>query len=327
MITKLTSYYRGIDIPDLPGNNTFHSKELFLFYEAIPHYTPILIVASQQQQPVGKLLAVFRKNTSLLPSSFFKRCEVYGTGEYLDTCKDPKEVFGEILEHLTHEAMRHASIIEFRNLDYTLDGYKYFRRNNYFSVYWLRVRNSLHRVANIEEQLNDSRLRQVKKGLKNGAEVYEAADERDIKEFSKMLHKIYSIRIRKYFPSSDFFSKMQTMLIDKGLANIYLVKYKGKIIGGSAVLFSDSNAYLWFSGGMTKSYAPQFPGVLAVWAALDDARKRGYQHLEFIDVGLPFQKHGYRSFVLQFGGKQSSTRRWFKFKWTILNKFLIRIYG
>ena len=29
MPLKLTTYYHGKDIPDLPGNNTFHSKELF----------------------------------------------------------------------------------------------------------------------------------------------------------------------------------------------------------------------------------------------------------------------------------------------------------
>ena len=38
MPLKLTTYYKGKDIPDLPGKNTFHSKELFLIYEATPGY-------------------------------------------------------------------------------------------------------------------------------------------------------------------------------------------------------------------------------------------------------------------------------------------------
>ena len=38
MPLKLTTYYHGKDIPDLPGNNTFHSKELFQIYEATPGY-------------------------------------------------------------------------------------------------------------------------------------------------------------------------------------------------------------------------------------------------------------------------------------------------
>ena len=55
---------------------------------------------------------------------------------------------------------------------------------------------------------------------------------------------------------------------------------------------------------MRKTYALQYPGVLAVWKALEDAHQRGFRHMEFMDVGLPFRKHGYRDFVLRFGGKQ-----------------------
>ena len=47
MPLKLTTYYHGKDIPELPGKNTFHSKELFLIYEATPGYTPLLIVATE----------------------------------------------------------------------------------------------------------------------------------------------------------------------------------------------------------------------------------------------------------------------------------------
>ena len=55
MPLKLTTYYHGSDIPELPGNNTFHSIELFHIYEATPGYTPLLIVASEAEKPVAKL--------------------------------------------------------------------------------------------------------------------------------------------------------------------------------------------------------------------------------------------------------------------------------
>ena len=77
---------------------------------------------------------------------------------------------------------------------------------------------------------------------------------------------------------------------------------------------------------MRKTYALQYPGILAVWKALEDARQRGFHHMEFMDVGLPFRKHGYRDFVLRFGGKQSSTRRWFRVNWNWLNKLLVKFY-
>ena len=71
-------------------------------------------------------------------------------------------------------------------------------------------------------------------------------------------------------------------------SRIFIVTYKDKVIGGSVCIYSNNSAYLWFSGGMRKTYALQYPGILAVWQALHDAKERSYRHLEFMDVGLPF---------------------------------------
>ncbi|BDW79437.1 GNAT family N-acetyltransferase [Bacteroides finegoldii] len=331
MPLKLTTYYKGKDIPDLPGKNTFHSKELFLIYEATPGYTPLLIVATENGKPMARLLAAIRKAKRWLPSSLVKHCVVYSEGEGLDeslsTNKEKaEEVFGEMLEHLTQEATRTCFLIEFRNLNNSMFGYRFFRNNNYFPVNWLRVRNSLHGMKNVEDRFSPSRIRQIKKGLKNGAKVEEAHTVEEIRDFSRMLHKVYSSRIRRYFPANDFFRHMNSMLIRGKQAKIFIVKYKEKIIGGAVCIYSEESAFLWFSGGMRKTYALQYPGILAVWKALEDAHQRGFRHMEFMDVGLPFRKHGYRDFVLRFGGKQSSTRRWFRVSWTWLNNLLVKFY-
>ena len=65
MPLKLTTYYHGSNIPELPGKNTFHSLELFHIYEATPGYTPLLIVASEAGRPVAKLLAAIRDVKSM----------------------------------------------------------------------------------------------------------------------------------------------------------------------------------------------------------------------------------------------------------------------
>ena len=116
--------------------------------------------------------------------------------------------------------------------------------------------------------------------------VEEAHTTDEIRDFSRMLHKVYSSRIRRYFPANDFFRHMNNMLIKGKQAKIFIVRYKEKIIGGSVCIYSGDNAFLWFSGGMRKTYALQYPGVLAVWKALEDAHERGFRHLEFMDVGL-----------------------------------------
>ena len=195
MPLKLTTYYRGKDIPDLPGTNTFHSKELFHIYESTPGYTPLLIVATEESRPVARLLAAIRKTKKWLPSSLVKQCVVYGAGEFLDTSlpaskEKEEEIFGEMLEHLTQEASRTCILIEFRNLDNSMFGYRFFRKNDFFPVNWLRVRNSLHSTQKAEDRFSPSRIRQIRKGLKNGAKVVEAHTVEEIKEFSRMLHKV-----------------------------------------------------------------------------------------------------------------------------------------
>lgn len=76
MPLKLTTYYRGSEIPELPGKNTFHSKELFLIYEATPGYAPVFIVATDNGKPIARLLAgyVQTKDFFLLLSFVVVRC-------------------------------------------------------------------------------------------------------------------------------------------------------------------------------------------------------------------------------------------------------------
>ena len=328
MPLKLTTYYRGNDIPALPGNDTFHSTALFRIYEATPGYAPLLIVASLDGKPVAKLLGTARRSVRLFPPAIIKRCEVFGTGEYLAEGIDREAIFSDMLQRLTDEALRNAFLIEFRNLPDARFGYRSFRSCSYFPINWMRVRNSLHNVSRAEDRFSPSRIRQIKKGLKNGAEVREARSTEEVARFAHMLHHIYSWKIRRHFPSREFFQQLMkhTTHADEPQSRIFIVLHKQRIIGGSACVYSGDNAYLWFSGGMRKSHALLYPGVLAVWKALTDAKERGYRHLEFIDVGLPFQKHSYREFVLRFGGKQISTRRWFRFRWKWLNKVLSWIY-
>ena len=109
MPLKLTTYYRGSKVPDLPGTNTFHSTELFRIYEETPGYTPILIVASEDDKPVAKLLAAIRKSVRMFPPGIIKRCEVYGTGEYFNNEADKEIIFSDMLQRLTNEALRFFS--------------------------------------------------------------------------------------------------------------------------------------------------------------------------------------------------------------------------
>lgn len=329
MRLKLTTYYHANEVPPLPGESAFHSTALFRIYESTPGYRPFLVVATEEERPVSKLLAVVRKGGRILIPNLLHRCEVFGTGEYFDEASCTREeLFEQMLERVTAEALPKSFMIEFRDLSHPLFGYGAFSRNGYFPVSWLRVYNSLHSVERVEERFNPSRIRQVKRGLKSGATVEEADTPEEVGAFIHMLHVNYSLKIRRHFPDRHFFEQLSEAeeKTAKKQSRIFVVKYRDRIIGGSVCIYSGTTAYLWFTGGLRKSYALQYPGILAVWKAMTDAKERGYEHFEFMDVGLPFQSHGYRDFVLRFGGKQVSTRRWFRFRWPWLNSLLVRCF-
>ena len=319
MAIRLTTYEHAKDIPELPGTNVFHSTDLFRILEQTPGYRPVLLVAFEGDKPIGKLLCITRRNFRLL--GFTEKTYVYGVGEYFNTERKREEIFNELLTYFT-TLYKEGS---FRNLEEPLFGYRYFRQNGYFPVRWLRVRNSIHHEQ-LDKWMSASRKRQIARGLKNGASIEIASSLEDIRAFFMMLKKYYSPKVHRYLPDFHLFAFFSEESFPAGMGKIFIVRYKEKIIGGSVCLFSDDTAYLMFSAGMRKSYPLLYPGVLAVWEAMTYAREHGYSHFEFIEAGLPFKKFSYRDFILRFGGKQLSTRRWFKVRWNWLNRLLIRIY-
>ncbi len=320
MAIRLVTYEHSEALPQLPGKNVFHSVSLFRILERTPGYTPFMLVAFDGDRPIGKLLCVIRK------SWLMNKCVVYDTGEYFDTEIRHDLIFEELLTYFTNRNKDNFFVIEFRNLNEPLFGYRYFRRNGYFPIRRLRVINSIHH-ATIDKWMGASRKRQIQQGLKNGAVMGVADSKQQVKSFFRMLKNYYSSKVFKYLPAMEFFTTLLDMKEEDGeVGKIFTVSYNGKIIGGSCCLFSGDTVFLLFSGGMRKSYPTLYPGVLAVWNAMLYSREKGYSHFEFIDAGLPFKKYGYRDFILRFGGKQLSTRRWYRLKWGWLNRLMEKIY-
>ena len=71
-----------------------------------------------------------------------------------------------------------------------------------------------------------------------------------------------------------------------------------------------------------KSFAFVHPDQMTLWHTIGYCHSRGYQHIYFMDVGLPYKKSPFREFILGFGGKPTSTRRWFRFSIRWVNALL-----
>jgi energy-coupling factor transporter ATP-binding protein EcfA2 len=125
-----------------------------------------------------------------------------------------------------------------------------------------------------------------------------------------------------YIPDDIFFRQ----LMEGENGNLFVTKYRDKVIACAACVYSQGDAYLWYSAFRRKTYHTLHPDTMVVWDVMKHAYNEGYQHMRFMDVGLPFQKNPYREFILRFGGKEQSTYRWFRFSIRWVNKLLAWIY-
>ena len=323
MAIRLVTYRHSEDVPPLPGNDIFYSTDVFRLLERTTDYDVMLIVAYDGDCIIGKLLAVTRNTFKYL--RFWKKTIVFGTGEYFSDGIKSEDIFSEMISYLVALKKDDTMLFEFRNLEESLFGYKYFRENKFFPVRWLRVINSIH-YHHFDQWMSQSRKKQISRALAAGAELCEATSVVDIKAAFRMMKHYYTARPHNYFPDFSFFNALMSYRAEHDLGKMFLVKYKGKIIGCSACIFSGDKAFLLFVGGMNKSYPLLHPCALAVWKAMLYSHSKGFRYFEFINAGLPFRKWGYRDFILRFGGKQLSSRRWFRLNCGWLNNLLIKLY-
>ncbi len=145
----------------------------------------------------------------------------------------------------------------------------------------------------------------------------------DIKAFYTILRNNNRLNLRRLIPPYDQFLE----LAKSKNANVFILKYKDKLIGGCVCAYSETNAYLWFLASRNKRYMHLHPNYIMVWKAINYAYNQGYAHFRFLDAGLPTPGNPHRKFILNFGGKPIAKYRWFKFSIGWINKLLFRIYN
>lgn len=315
-------YRHSKDLPDIEYRSFFHSKELFALYEQTPRMSPrMAVVFTAEGCVVGHILAVIRYRMSLLPPYIYKHCRILGEGEYENCTWTRTELFEAALQCITKELNGNVLYIELSNLSSKMFGYRQFRKAGYFPVHWMSIHNSLHSKAP-EERLGEKTRKRIAEGYRRGVEIKEVTGEDDLRELSKLMHRHNQFKPKRYIPDIRFFRGI--MESDSG--RLFITKYKGKTIGCCACVYSEDNAYLWYSAFLRKSFIMLHPDIMTVWHAIKDAHERGFLHIFFMDVGLPFHKNPFREFILRFGGKPVSTIRWFRVSLRWLNAIIARIY-
>jgi len=310
------------ELPDLKDANFFHSRRLFEVCRNVPRQKPYMVVVSDQEGHIlSHLLGIVRYRTFLFPPFLLIHCGILGEGVYYDSKYPKDQLFGEMLGALTRLLNNRTLYIEVSNLSQKMMGYRQLRQQQFFPVNWVSIHNSLHSHAP-EERISEKLQKRIDNVKAKGVATNEVTTEEDFAEFSKLLRKHNILKPRRYIPDDTFFKNI--MKCEDG--RLYVTKYHNRVIGCSAVVYSEGNAYLWYSAFRRKSYIHLHPDVMTIWDTMQDAYQRGYQHMVFMDVGLPFSKNPFREFILRFGGKEQSTFRWFRVSIKWVNRLLAWIY-
>lgn len=320
---------RSEDLPSMKVGNFFHSPELFRITEKTSGSTPYMVVVTDCDGHVkAHMLATIYRRGSLLPLYWYSLGRVYGEGDYdieVDNdnyIKIKSKLFELMLDAITKKFRKKLCLyIEFSDISKKMFGYRYFRNHEYFPVRWMQIHNNLI-TKDPKDRLTDKMLNRIEHLYKSGVVTSVSKEKNDIDDFYKMLRNYYRFKFQRFLPKKAFFEQM--ILSDK--CHMIVTKYKKWLIGGCVLINNNNDTFLWYSASKRKSFHLQHPGTMTIWYSLLYSKQLGYEHLHFMNVGLPFKKNPKRDFILRFGGKPASCYRWFRFSISWLNRLLKWIY-
>ena len=314
------TYYNKEELPELNDVNFFHYSSSFDWYGNSSAYTPLMIVAFDEKKPIAAIFAVIVRRNRFLRGKIFKRCLVSQQPSFFYDTYPKIDLFNLLLSKLVSEVKNKVFLIRYDTINSTVFGYKSFRENNFYTTKWINIKNSLQRKRKIWDQLSASRKNQVNKAIRKGVKIEEFNSEDNLPEIYKLIESTNNKKISHRFPPFQYFENFYHHYILKGKGKILLTRYQNKIIGGAILGFEDTTTvYCLYYWGKNKRYKTVFPTIFTLYSAMQIAEDNNFMFFDYMDVGYINKNTGRPRFLLQFGGKQLATRRWYRYNWSLLN--------
>lgn len=327
MAYEVKIYYRKDEIPvPLKDLRFFHFVSSFDWHKDISYHTPLMLAVFDGEKPVAAMFALILRINRFLPGSLFKRCHISQQPAFFEEDLPQIEIFDLLITHLVSEVQNKVYFIRYDNLGSAIFGYKGFRENKFYSVKWINIRNSLQRKRKIWDQLSSARKNQVNKAIRKGVLLEELTSEDKLPELYTLIEKAKNWKVTNKFPPYQYFENFFHYYIKENKGKILLTRYQNKIIGGIILGFEQDTVFNLYYWSKSKSYKTLYPSIFTIYSAMKMAEEKGFLYFDFMDSGFLNEQAGKSRFLLQFGGKQQATRRWYRFNWRILNFFANKIY-
>ncbi|MDY8136889.1 lipid II:glycine glycyltransferase FemX [Aquimarina sp. 2201CG5-10] len=276
--------------------NFFQTIEALHFFNTVGLET--FSYAIEYDKKITAFVAGIVQKEKGIKSSFTSRAIIYG-GPIIS--KDvEKEHIAELFKTVVKQLKHKVIYIETRNLNNYSNhkevlkeiGFEYHPHLNF------HVTCDTQELA--KKRLSSSKLRQIKKSLKEGAEIKEATTESEIADFYEILSNLYKTKVKTPLPDLFFF----TTLWSQRIAKIFLVFFNNEVIGGIVCPFlKDKVIYEWYVCGKDGVYKNIYPSILATWSAIQYACENQIPRFDFMGAGKPDEDYGVREFKSKFGGE------------------------
>lgn len=296
-----------------PNADFFQAPEFLDFIQPVEGYRPVLFLAlDAERQVVGSLLGVYQRDGGAVKSWLSRRLIVFG-GPLGDA-----DVSDALLHALLNDAAGQAIYVEFRNYFDTGHQRVAFERHGFVFKPHLNFLVDLEGGEEaVMKRFSSNRKRQIRSSLAAGATYGEASSEQEVDELYGLLSALYRNKVGKPLPAPALFNRFHT----SPSARVFVVRYQGRVIGGSAgPVFRGRTSYQWYICG-DNSIKDVHSSVLATWAHIEDAARRGFTRFDFMGAGRPGQGYGVHDFKARFGGKEVCHGRYEK----VLNRTLYEV--
>ena len=276
-----------------PLSTWFQTDEAYRFYQSVSDMCAFVYGVMEEDKLVGVIVGYTTQEKCKFKQYFTARAIVVG-GPLLD--ENISESALTTLLQTVKEQPGDAIYLEIRNLhDYS--GWQSIFEANGFDY---QPHLNIHVTCNATHSMSEQRIRQVKKAIKNGAEIAEAQSEQEIRDWYQILRQLYRQKVRTPLWSEAFFLQFYR----SGVGKCLLVKFEGKVIGGMMCpIFAGKAIYEWYVCGLDEAYREQYPSVMATYAAIEYAKQNDIPMFDFMGAGVPDKPYGVRDFKMEFGGE------------------------
>ncbi|MCF6296594.1 MAG: peptidoglycan bridge formation glycyltransferase FemA/FemB family protein [Flavobacteriaceae bacterium] len=276
--------------------NFFQTPKAVDFFKLVK--PEIFTVGLKKDNKIIALISGVIEKEKGIKAYFSKRAIIYGGPFFAPEIKS--EEVSKLLTALINKIKKKVIYIEIRNFNNYNDHKDAFYQLGFSYTPHLNFHLNTTSEEDIQKNMSKSKLRDIKKSIKLGAEIFEAENSIQITSYYKILLDLYLTRIKTPLPNEDFFQK----LFKNKVAKFLLIRYNDEIIGGVIIAQLQNNTlYEWFVCGEDRKYKNIFPSTLSTWAAIEYAYNNGIKYLDFMGAGSPDKDYGVREFKSKFGGE------------------------